>query len=338
MTNAADNHGNVSIKDVAELAQVSIATVSRVINGESYVSDKTRQRVQKAIERCGYVPNMAARGMRTRHMPIIGFLVANVKNEYFSDLTTNLQRLFLERGYFLIICTTNDDPQVEQASVSMLTAQGVSGIVAISRNRMVDGVPHSMPLVCIDCLPPQNAGERSACVESNNRVGGYQATMELIEKGCREIVLLTGPEDAYTSRKRAEGYLDALVEKGIPLELSRVFHFEEFNYTAGEEMIDRLYASGVSFDGIFGICDYVVQGSLDALARRGVDVPGEIRVVGFDDLYVAQCNGKKMTTVHQCSERVAEITRDLMLEMIAGNPPSQKHVVVPTYLVRRETT
>ena len=125
MTNAADNHGNVSIKDVAELAQVSIATVSRVINGESYVSDKTRQRVQKAIERCGYVPNMAARGMRTRHMPIIGFLVANVKNEYFSDLTTNLQRLFLERGYFLIICTTNDDPQVEQASVSMLTAQGV---------------------------------------------------------------------------------------------------------------------------------------------------------------------------------------------------------------------
>lgn len=339
MNSASFSHKeNASIKDVAQLAQVSIATVSRVINGNGYVSAKTEKRVRDAIEQCGFVPNMAARSMRTSRMPIIGFIVDGVKNEYFSDLATNLQKLFLEHGYFVIICTTGCVPDIERASIDMLVAQKASGLVIISNDRVCSGIPADMPTVCIDCQLPPDASPMMVRVESDNRNGGYQATMELIEKGCREIALFTGPEDAYTSRMRTEGYFAALMEAGIPIDLRRVFHFERFDYTNGEQLIDKLYESGVSFDSIFAICDYVVQGSLDALARRGVNVPDELKVVGFDDLYMAQCSGKKLTTVHQCSEKVAEITTALILEMIAGREPSQREVVVPTYLVRRETT
>lgn len=329
---------NVSIKDVARLCGVSVATVSRVINGNGYVSAQTEERVRQAIRESGFVPNMAARGMRTQRMPIIGFVVDNIKNEYFSDLATNLQKYFLERGYFVIICTTNSVREVEQASIDMLLMQKVSGIVYIARDRINVRIPKDVPLVCIDCQTDVSGDRMAAIVESDNRNGGYLATMELINKGCRNIALFTGPEDAYTSRKRAEGYFAALMDAGIPIDLRYVFHFSGFDYTNGQRLAEELIASGIEYDGIFVICDYVVPGSMDALIRHGIDVPGQVKIVGFDDLYMAQCNGRKLTTIHQCSEDVARITTDLMLEMIAGRKADPAHVVVPTYLVCRSTT
>lgn len=330
--------GSISIKDVAQLSGVSVATVSRVINGKGYVSVQAEERVRQAIRESGFIPNMAARSMRTQRMPIIGFVVDNIKNEYYSDLATNLQKLFLERGYFVIICTTNSVKEVEQASIDMLLTQKASGIVLISQDRVDVQIPKAMPLVCIDCQTDLNENSMVAIVESDNRTGGYQATMELIDKGCCHIALFTGPEDAYTSRKRAEGYFAALMEKGIPIDLRYVFHFSGFDYTNGKQLVEQLMKSGIEYDGIFAICDYVVQGSLDALEQNSIKVPEQVKVVGFDDLYMAQCNGKKLTTIHQCSEDVARITVDLLLEMIAGRKPDTSHIVVPTYLVRRKTT
>ena len=336
--NASGENERRSILDVAQMAGVSIATVSRVINANGYVSSKTEKRVREAIERCGYVPNMAARGMRTNRMPVIGFVVDNVKNEYFSDLATNLQRIFMAKGYFLLICTTDCVPEVEQASIRMLSAQRASGLIVISRDVASDSIPEDMPAVCIDCLTPRPCGSMLARVESDNLHGGYLATKELIDKGCREIVLFTGPENAYTSRQRAQGYFSALLEAGLPIDLRRVFHFTGYDYSNGEQLVSQLIESGISCDGIFAICDYVVQGSLDALARHGIRVPEEVRVVGFDDLYMAQCAGRKLTTIHQYSEQVAQATADILLSMISGRKPDACEVVIPTDLVQRGTT
>lgn len=168
--------GAVSIKDVAQLSGVSVATVSRVINGSGYVSAKTEERVRQAIRESGFVPNMAARGMRTQRMPIIGFVVENIKNEYYSDLATNLQKLFLEHGYFVIICTTNCVREIEQASIDMLLMQKVSGIVLIARDKVDMQIPKTVPVVCIDCQSALPEDSMVACVENDNRNGGYLAT------------------------------------------------------------------------------------------------------------------------------------------------------------------
>lgn len=338
MERLAIGNAHVSIREVAELAGVSIATVSRVINANGYVSAKTEQRVREAIEKSGFVPNMAARSMRTSKMPVIGFVVDNVKNEYFSDLATNLQRIFLAKGYFLLICTTDCVPEVERASIEMLVSQRASGLIVISRDVASGSIPEDMPTVCIDCLSPRPCGGTLARVESDNQHGGYLATKELIDKGCKEIVLFTGPENAYTSRQRTQGYFAALVEAGLPIDLRRVFHFAGYDYSNGEQLVGQLIESGISYDGIFAICDYVVQGSLDALARHGIQVPEQVRVVGFDDLYMAQCAGRKLTTIHQYSEKVAQTTADILLNMISGRKPDVYEVVVPTDLVRRGTT
>ncbi len=338
MAKSVNNKEKCSIKDVAEIAQVSTATVSRVVNGKGYVSSETEKRVRAAIAQCSFVPNMAARGLRTNRMPIIGFVVDNVKNEYFSDLATHLQKFFLKHGYFVIITTTDSVPDIERASIEMLIEQKVSGLVILSRDQGFSSIPKDIPTVYIDCLPAEDASEMTVRIESDNRTGAYIATNELIEKGCQNIVLFTGPEDAYTSRMRTEGYFAALIEAGISIDLRYVFHFENFDYANGEDLVDQLYASNLEFDGIFCICDYVVLGALDALRKRNIKVPEEVKVVGFDDLFLAQTNGKKLTTIHQCSQSVAQYTTNALLEMIGGAFPVKNEIMVPTYIVRRETT
>ena len=338
MNKTFTSDSSASIRDVAQLANVSIATVSRVVNGNGYVSEQTAEKVRKSIEQCGFVPNIAARSMRTRKAPIIGFLVGSIRNEYFSDLATNLQRLFMQRGYFVIICATDNVAETEQASIDMLQAQNASGIIMIGSDKITVRLAKDIPTVLIDSLPPDNYTGPIACVESDNRNGGYLATTELIQKGCKNIALFSGPANSYTSRMRSEGYFAALMEAKLPLDLRRVFYFTGYDYANGELLVEQLLASGQPFDGIFAICDYVVQGSLDALEKHHIKVPEDVKVVGFDDLYMAQCSGRKLTTVHQYSDRIAQITFDLLYGMIQGTVLETQNAIVPTYLVRRGTT
>lgn len=328
----------VSIIDIARLAGVSTATVSRVINKSGPVSEKTEKRVNDIIAEYGYVPSLAARGMRSNRLPMIGMIVPSVKNEYFSDLATVLQKKCMDLGYFVILCTTNNDPEIEEATVKMLVAQHVSGIVIISKDKAPDCIPVSMPTVCIDCLPNRPCDATIAKVESDNSGGGYLATKELIGRGCREIVLFTGSADAYTARERAQGYFRALMEAGIQIDLRRVFRFENYDYENGRKLVEELIASGVSYDGIFAICDYVLQGSLTELAEKGVQIPERVKVCGFDDLYTAQLAGRKLTTIHQDTNIVADSTVKLLLQMINGEKPEQLEITVPVKLIRRSTT
>lgn len=333
---AADE--NVSIIDIARMAGVSTATVSRVINKSGRVSGKTEKRVNDVIAACGYVPSLAARGMRSSRLPIIGLIIPSVKNEYFSDLATVLQHLFMERGYYVLLCTTENDTKVEADTVKMLVAQHVSGLVVISKDKVPDCIPTTIPTVCIDCLPNRPFDATIARVESDNRKGGYLATRELIDRGCREIVLFTGSAEAFTARERTQGYFTALMEAGIQIDLRRVFYFRSYDYDNGARLAQELIHSGVTYDGIFAICDYVLQGSLDMLIEQGIRVPEDVRVCGFDDLYMAQLAGRKLTTIHQDTSQVASATANLLTQMINGEDPVQKEITIPIHLIRRATT
>ena len=327
----------LSIIDIAKMAGVSTATVSRVINKSGPVASKTEKLVNDIISRYDYVPNLAARGMRTNRLPAIGLVIPSVRNEYFSDLATIFQKLFMDLGYFVFLCTTNNDAQVEKESIRILAGQYVSGLIIISKDVVPSVIPESLPTVCIDCQPCRPCDAMIAKVESDNRGGGYMATNALIQSGCREIVLFTGSEEAYTARERAQGYFSALMQAGLQIDLRRVFHFHSYDYANGELLVKQLLQSGVAYDGIFAICDYVLQGSLDALIERGIQIPDKVKVCGFDDLYMAQLAGRKLTTIHQDSRLVAQTTVQLLTQMIAGQVPEEKEITIPVKLIRRAT-
>lgn len=327
-----------SIKSVAEAAGVSVATVSRVLNDKGYVSQEAERKVREAIRKCQYVPNMAARGLRTNRMPLIGFILPNIQNEYFSDVASEIQDRMLKYGYFVILCATKHDKEIERTSVQMLISQGVTGIIMIADDATCRMVPNGLPCVGIDCFPIAEAGGSFAVVHSDDETGGYTATRALTDKGCKQIVILTGFRNGYTHGLRLEGYKRALAEAGIPFDDRYVLYSDELTFEDGKQQIQGLIASGLPFDGIFGISDYIIQGAMDELIRRDVDIPGDVRVVGFDDSPMAERGSKKLTTIHRPTDQIAELTTHLLIDMIAGRPSVEPVYTVPVWLVERETT
>lgn len=327
-----------SIKDVARVAGVSVATVSRVLNEKGYISQEAEKKVRKAINQCNYVPNMAARGLRTNRMPLIGFILPNIHNEYFAGIASDMQDRLLKYGYFVVFCTTKHDKKIEQTSVQMLLSQNISGLIMIADERTCDMVPRNLPCVGVDCFPREEERGSFAVVHSDDELGGYLATNELIEKGCKRIVIFAGFEHGYTHLQRVMGYKRALAEHGIAFRDDYVLHSDELTFDEGVRLVDRLLASGLEFDSIFGISDYIIQGAMDELIRRDIHIPQDVRIVGFDDSPMAKRGAKKLTTIHRPTDQIADITTQLLIDMMAGRPAKETVYTVPVWLVRRETT
>lgn len=336
--NERGDRGTSSIKDVAIAAGVSVATVSRVLNEKGYVSQEAEKKVREAVEKCQYVPNMAARGLRTNRMPLVGFILPNIQNEYFAGVASSVQDLLLKYGYFVIFCTTKHDKAVEYTSVQMLVSQNVTGLIMIADETTCRMVPRSLPCVGIDCFPREDALGSFAVVHSDDEMGGYLATRELIEKGCSRIAIFAGFFHGFTHQQRLTGYKRALGESGLVFDPNLVFYSDELTFEEGTRLVGRLLASGISFDGIFGISDYIIQGSMDELIRRKIAIPEQVRIIGFDDSPMAERGNRKLTTIHRSTSRIAKLTTKLLIDMIAGRAAEQAVYTLPVWLVRRETT
>lgn len=332
------SQGNCSIKDVALAAGVSVATVSRVLNEKGYVSQEAENKVREAVQKCQYVPNMAARGLRTNKMPLVGFILPNIHNEYFASIASDIQDKLLKYGYFVIFCTTKHDKNIELTSVQMLLSQNVTGMILIADDNTCRMVPRSLPCIGIDCFPRKEAIGNFAVVHCDDEMGGYLATRELIEKGCKSIAIFAGFLNGFTHQQRVKGYKRALEERKICFDENLVFYSDELSFEEGTRLVGRLLASTINFDGIFGISDYIIQGSMDELIRRNINIPAEVRIVGFDDSPMAERGNKKLTTIHRPTDQIADLATKLLIDMIAGNGSDKAVYTLPVWLVRRETT
>ena len=210
---------NLSIKDIARMAGVSIATVSRVINKNGKVAKETEKKILKVMEENNYVPNLFAKGIRTRKSTIIGIIVPDISNEFFSEIAQKVQMLFFEKGYASIICNTNEDYRIENQCLDMLQAQQVAGIIHIvsSTRKRKKAIP--MPTVYIDREPMYLEGEEVVVVESDNVEGGYQATTEMIENGCKNVICISPEHNVSTHKNRYLGYRKAMDEAGLKSKL-----------------------------------------------------------------------------------------------------------------------
>ena len=331
-----EGNKRVSIIDVAKKAGVSIATVSRVINRNGGYSKETEERVRKTIEECGFTPNVNAIGLRTNRSNSIGVIVPDITNEFFARIIRELDASLLSRRYSLLVCNSNEDYMLENMHIKGLAEKYVDGIIYISGQNEIKKMNEikNLPIVYID-RAPKNA---EVLILSDNETGGYLAGRELIQKGCRRILFLRDIRFASTVRSRKEGFVRALQEKGMAFnEELEMSCFPE--YAEARVVMERLLKEkGCFFDGIFATNDMMALACVNVLTENQIKVPGQVKVVGFDNISLTQFTSPQITTIAQDTKELALHAADTILKMIEDEEIKQKRTIIPVRLVVRETT
>ena len=323
-----EGNKRVSIIDVAKKAGVSIATVSRVINRNGGYSKETEERVRKTIEECGFTPNVNAIGLRTNRSNSIGVIVPDITNEFFARIIRELDASLLSRRYSLLVCNSNEDYMLENMHIKGLAEKHVDGIIYISGQNEIKKMNEikNLPIVYID-RAPKNA---EVLILSDNETGGYLAGRELIQKGCRRILFLRDIRFASTVRSRQE--------KGMAFnEELEMSCFPE--YAEARVVMERLLKEkGCFFDGIFATNDMMALACVNVLTENQIKVPGQVKVVGFDNISLTQFTSPQITTIAQDTKELALHAADTILKMIEDEEIKEKKTIIPVRLVVRETT
>jgi LacI family transcriptional regulator len=325
-----------SIFDIAKKANVSIATVSRVINGQKGYSEKTKQKVMDAVKECGYRPNANAVRLRTCKSFCIGVLVPDITNEFFAKIVRELENFFIGLKYTLIICDSNEDIEKENLQINKLLNLDIDGIIYISGQEQLGNIKKisSIPVVYID-RRPQNA---NVLIRSDNERGGYLAVRELINDGCKKIIIARDPRNVSTIIERKNGYLRALSESTIPFSADMEVICRP-DYDSAKKMIENLILEqGCYFDGIFCTCDMMALGVLNGLTDMQYKVPEDVKIVGFDNISISKFCSPPMTTVSQDTKLIAQNAGRVLLKEIETGVPAQTEIKIPVELKVRKTT
>ena len=308
-----------TIRDVAELANVSKATVSRYLNGTLTLPTDTKKRVDDAVVALSYRQNSLARRLSIGRSETIGLAMPDVANPFFGELADAVEEAASEGGFGLSLCITRNRLEREALYLSWLDTQHLDGLL-FATNRPDDGslkklIGERSNIVLIDEDVP---GVDVPKVFVDNVAGGYLATRHLIEIGHKRIAHVTGPEALFTVRERLAGYRRALGEAGVPFDPSLV-RFGAYDRRFGQLAAAELIAREVPPTAIFAASDYLVVGMLEALRDRGLDVPGDMSIVGFDDMEFTSLLMPPITTMRQSARELGRAGVALLLAILAGD-------------------
>jgi LacI family transcriptional regulator len=327
-----------TIYDVARLAGVSTATVSRALNGTAQIAPATRQAIDAAVEQLGYRPNSIARSLVTKSTQTIALLLPDISNPFYAALVSGIQECALAHDHTMLLCTTEGDAEREEQYLQLLRAKQVDGALVdglvLPPDRIARFVRDGFPIVCLDRDIDSSA---IPLVQVDNRLGGRLAAEHLLQLGHTRIAHVTGAPELHISDERLAGYQDALGEAGIEPSPSLVepgTFTEEGGYRATRALLER--APDVT--AIFAANDLSAVGVLNALAEADVHVPTDVSVVGFDDLRLAGYMSPPLTTVRQPAEGIARLATELLIGLTRGEDVEQmRHVLPPTLVVRGST-
>ena len=327
----------VTIRTIAERAGVSTATVSRVLSGAEGVTPKTRERVRQTARDLGYVPNEMARGLRKQTLPLVGIIVPDIVNEFFSRIVLKVQLALARQGYSVFICNTDESAELEIAYLNSLQAMRISGLICISGYGTPEENWPEVPTIYIDRNTCRQV-PRSAMIESDNHSGGWMAAEELLRRGCRRLAILRDERDVSTAVSRQKGFFDGAARHGMASEDIVVLPVGKVDENHAYDAVSYALRQEKAFDGLFCMTDWLAMGALRALKNAHLPVPEKVRVVGFDDVSAAAYSALPLTTIRQNTDELSRIAAEELLRMMEGEPCQRKHWIVPVSLIRRETT
>lgn len=328
----------ITIKDVAKEAGVSYSTVSRVVNNKSYVKPETRERVMQSMLRLGYQVNLHARSLAGGQSNVIGLLVVDLTTQYMGEIISGIDDVLAANQYELMLYTTHRRKAKESAYVHMM-ARGLADGLLISLPREPEAYLKSLrekgfPYVIID---HRSDDESDHFVSADNFQGGYEATKHLIELGHRRIGIVTGWMDMTSAKDRLEGYQSALSDFGIAFENDLLFE-GDFSQPGGFSGGTYLLELPDPPTAVFASNDISAMGVIEAIRVRGLQVPRDVSVVGFDDIPTAALLSPKLTTVSQPLQDMGRSATQMLLDLLNNSEDIPESIIFPTELIVRETT
>jgi LacI family transcriptional regulator len=324
----------VTIADVAREAQVSLMTVSRVINDKEGISDSTRQRVQEVIDRLGYRPSKIARGLATQRTGTLGLVVPDNSNPFFSEVARGVEHAAYAEDYNVFLCNTEEDTEREKAVLESLAEKRVDGLLLCSPRLddedLLIAIKYFPATVLINRVLP---GSATAALRLDNQGGAKHGVQHLLQRGHRAIGFLAGPHKSFGGQKRAVGYQEALEEFGIPYNAAWVQHCTPMVHGGQDAAIDLL-SRNPELTALFCFNDLVAIGALKACAQLGRSVPDDIAIVGFDDIPLASLVTPALTTFHVSRYELGRRAAEHLLAQINGQT-NHTDTVIPVELVIR---
>jgi DNA-binding LacI/PurR family transcriptional regulator len=330
----------VTMHDVAQRAGVSVKTVSNVVNGYPHIRESTRRRVEEAIDHLGYRLNLSARNLRTRRTGMITLNVPELSLPYFAELADSVIRAADERGWSVLIEQTGAERTREL------------GVLAGRRRHLTDGVifsplalgPDDLSRFDVDfplvVLGERVFGARADHVTMNNVEAAQAATAHLIATGRRRIAVVGAHagEVIGSAALRLTGYERALAGAGIPHDPMLVGEAGLWHRSTGAETLGRMLDSGVEIDAVFALNDAMALGALHALHARRIDVPGDVALIGFDDVDDVRYSVPTISSVDPGRDEIARTAVELLVERIGGSEEPFRRIVPGTRIVGREST
>ncbi len=327
-----------TIKEVAQLAGVSVATVSRVLNHEQAVMEKTREKVLAAIEMLQYQPNLLGRNLRQSATRKILVLLPTMSNQFYSKIVAGIEERAREYGYHAMVCITYGDRDVEAEYLSLLRAKFADGVIFLNpvlSAEELSKLNRDYPVV--QCSEYLEKG-CSLVVSIDNERAAYDAVSLLIDRGHRHIAFL-GAKDVVTSgRLRRDGYCRALREHGLPVRQEDIY-LDSYGFKSGIRWVEQVFLQKAQKPtAVFAIADTIAVGVMKALLQRGWQIPEQLALVGFDDTAIAQMYHPGLTTISQPRLEMGQQSMELLLEKMKDPHIPDRKLLLPYEIRERETT
>jgi LacI family transcriptional regulator len=332
----------ITIKDIGKLLNISPSTVSRALNGNRQISQKTQELVRATAERLNYQPNKAALSLAKTRTKTIGVIVPNLGYYFFSRALQGIEDEATKRGFTIIACQSLEIQEKEVKNTVDMLRSGVDGVI-VSLAQHSNNVQHfeklqnhNIPIVLFDRVSDELKNTSKVTVD--NVAGAFGAVEHLIKQGCKRIAFLTGPEKLVISNRRKDGYKMALAKYKIPYDPALIVHCE-FDHDKAVEATNKLLKLSNPPDGIFGMSDRFAVAAMVAVKQKKLNIPNDVAIIGFNNEPISAFLTPTLTTIDQPIYEIGQTAARLLIDQIEQGPSFiPKNKLFITKLIKRESS
>jgi LacI family sucrose operon transcriptional repressor len=317
-----------TIKDVALKAGVTVTTVSRVMNNRGYLSEKTKEKVHQAMEALDYHPSEVARSLAQKQTTLLGVIVPSLLHPYYNEVINALENHASLLGLKLLVCNAQRNAQKEAEYIDMLKANKVAGIILCTQSRNSVRSLINLPVVTLE----RSISPSVPAVLCDNEMGGRIAAEHLLSRGCKNLVMIQGGR---SSEERVQGFTRTCEEDSVSFHVAHASkrQFHQLDYA---DLINTLFTDSPAIDGVFASSDVIAAQVIQICHKRGLCVPEDVKVIGFDDVDLARLLSPALSTIHQpieelCAHAIQTIVR-------WEDTEKQSRTILPVHLVQRSST
>ena len=322
-----------TLKDVAREAGLTVTTVSRVLNNRGYISEDARKKVADAMKKLNYRPNEVARSLHSKKSNTIGVIVPHIRHPYFAEMISNLENAAYKKGYKILLCNSQSTKERAEEYIDICNSNRVAGLIICSTDVPVDifsGM--DIPVITIE----RALDNATASVVCDNKSGGQLAAERLIKAGCKKLLYLGSSSSVeMPAHQRGTGFIEICENEGVPcIEVDP--EEASYNNMTYNEWLETVMKEHLDSDGMFASSDIIAAQALQVCRKLSINVPEDMKIVGFDDVVLASLTTPQLTTIHQPIKEMAEIAINL-LDDAANDKLVAKQTILPVVMVERET-